>query len=127
MATKLKLRDTGSRLVVSARVAEVLLALSQLDSLQSLSSYLDSLELEEEDHDVSDLRQWLPAFERFDTVLTELSPRLVGCLTVEAEAEQSGVNAKVVVCSILRFLRGLMKRGKEKRCFLSYNVSSLPS
>jgi len=42
-----------------------------------LAEYLNSIELEEDDDDIEDLRQWLPALVHFDALLARLSARVV--------------------------------------------------
>ena len=127
MATTLKIVEAWSVETV-ARVAEINASVLRLSARPiELAAYLDSIDFDEETDSVEDLRQWLPSLQCFDALLAELSQRIVTVSTAagddscgsEGEGDQE---IKPVLCSILVFLQGLLKRGKEKRCFLSYKV-----
>ena len=123
MATTLKI-DGPDPGVLSLRAGEIVSAVCAFGEadLGGLSAYLNSVELDSEEDSIEDLRQWLPALERFDVLLAQLSQRVVTSFpgAVGAVLEGDGLGVKEALCSILNFLRGLLKRGKEKRCFLSY-------
>jgi len=93
---------------------------------RGLADYLNSIELEEEDDDIEDLRQWLPALVHFDALLGRLSARVVTTYSnpdsFYAENSDDDTEVKHVLYSVLHFLRCLLKISKEKRCFLSYKV-----
>lgn len=126
MTTTLKIEDPAE-LSPSLRVQQIsgtILAFRKGEE-NSLAAYLDTIELEYEDDSIEDLRLWLPALERVDGLLADFSQLVVTTssrLDVLDESGDDGVGAKFVLRSVLTFLRALLKRGKEKRCFLSYKV-----
>jgi len=126
MATTLKIEDPAE-LSPSLRIQQIcgaILAFGKGEE-NALAAYLDTIELEYEDDSIEDLRLWLPALERIDGLLADFSQLVVTTssrLDVLDESGDDGVGAKFVLRSVLSFLRTLLKRGKEKRCFLSYKV-----
>lgn len=111
-----------------SRVVAISEAILKEKDLGALAIFLNSIQLEEESDVIEDLRQWLPVLDNFDGLLAVLCQQIVTTGTsteetiLQTQFENSEYDVKLVLCSILYFLRGLMKRGKEKRCFLSYKV-----
>jgi hypothetical protein len=74
-----------------------------------------------------DLSHWIDALNRIDDIFIELGPWIPVCGELRKEPSESDCNAKEVlarrvICSILRFLRMILKTGKEKRFFVCQEV-----
>ena len=69
---------------------------------------------------MEDLNCWTSILERIDDILTRVGAEISTCdCLIEV---QTRVEAKGIICNLLRFLCLLLKASKDKRYFLSIQV-----
>lgn len=149
---KIEIKDTVVGSKPSDRAAAVISRLNATTDDESFIRDLDLINLQDDDEDVSieffgltevskamsfeitftifvfytlttyqlDLSHWISILDKFDRILSAYIMFIPRCgLALSFDDDHSHKDA---VCSILRFLKALLKRGKKKKYFQSFEV-----
>lgn len=149
---KIEIKDTVVGSKPSDRAAAIIFRLNAKTDDESFIRDLDLINLEDDDEDVSikhfrltevskavtfeitlsifvlflmttyqlDLSHWVSILDKFDRILSAYIMFIPRCgLALSFDDDHSHKDA---VCSILRFLKALLKRGKKKKYFQSFEV-----
>ena len=146
---KIQISEALKSSAPSQRVLDAIEAFIKIKDVSEVPHFVDSLELDDSE-DVRcvllssifvfvflksfffrskqlDLSHWIDALNRIDDIFTELGPWIPVCGELRIEPSEGDciakeVLARRVICSILRFLRMMLKTGKEKRFFVCQEV-----